>query len=185
MVFFLLLSAAALLAEDFRTYRVKKNDTLYSIARKFGVHHKDIRNSDGKNADGRILAGQILKIPVAVKPEKKFRFPASKARITRSYSPSPRNPFKGILMKSPSNTVLAADNGKVMVIDTLKGYEKYIIVTHSSGFASVYGNMEKIFVKEGQTVDRMQKIGKYNPDKGLYFQLNYNQEPLNPVSLLN
>ncbi|MEN9020109.1 MAG: LysM peptidoglycan-binding domain-containing protein [Verrucomicrobiales bacterium] len=45
-----------------KTYRVKKGDTLYSIARKYnGVSHQDIMRANGIGTT--IRPGQTLKIP--------------------------------------------------------------------------------------------------------------------------
>lgn len=166
---------------DYKLYTVKKNDTLYSIARKFKVTVNEIHRQDSRNTKA-LFVGEKIKINIAVK-NKKFIFPTQKKpEVIRKFSSSPVYPYKGILLKNVKSTVVvASDHGTVLAIDFLKGYENYIIVNHLNGFATVYGNLEKIFVKKGQTVDKREKLGNYYHEKGLYFQVNLNQEPVNPL----
>jgi len=46
------------------TYRVQKGDTLYDIARKFGVSISELRNANGLRSS-RIYPGDVLRIPTA------------------------------------------------------------------------------------------------------------------------
>jgi len=172
-------------SRDYRTYRVKKNDTLYGIARKFKVNPDKIsRTRDNKKA---LMVGELLKIPreeLIVKGV--FKYPTiSRPNIIKNYSSAPSNPFKGVIVKNRNSmNVFPSAKGQVVAVDFLKGYEKYIIMKHENGYTTVYANMEKIFVKEGQTVDRKEKLGKYKQDKGLYFQLNKNEESVNPLEYI-
>ena len=67
---------------------------------------------------------------------------------------------KGIDIARPSNrNILAADNGKVESAGWDGGYGNKIVINHNNGMKTVYGHLEKIEVKVGQTVSKGQKIG--------------------------
>jgi len=50
---------------DCQYYVVKSDDTLASIAQKYGVSVSDIRNANDLTASSKLYTGQILKIPVS------------------------------------------------------------------------------------------------------------------------
>jgi len=178
------ISASYVASADYKLYKVKNNDTLYSIARKFKVTLNDIVSVNRKNVEKNLQSGEKLKIPVGT-PAPSFNYPTiTKSKIVRNFSPSPLNPYKGILLQNKNSTAFASGKGTVLSVNYLDGYEKYIIIRHQDGYSTVYANMEKIYVKEGQAVDKKEKLGKYNPGKGLYFQINKNQEPVNPIGYI-
>ena len=63
--------------------------------------------------------------------------------------------------------------GRVVAIDYMDGYYNYVIIEHPNGYFTVYGNLEEVFVAEGQTVK-----------KGETFQVNQGKKTLDPISLI-
>ena len=49
-------------------YTIQRGDTLYGIARKFGVSVKDITDTNGLSSVNRLMIGQALVIPTEIKP---------------------------------------------------------------------------------------------------------------------
>lgn len=49
----------------YRSYKVRKGDSLAKIARKFGVTQADIRSASGLSAKAKLRSGQVLKVPPA------------------------------------------------------------------------------------------------------------------------
>ncbi len=168
-----------------RYYRVKKGDTVYSIARKTG------------NSAGNIVAWNRLKMPYVIRPGQKLKvsgagsgsstskrtstkakarsrstdrkrnrspqkvgkwiWPAS-GKILRGYSPQGAN--KGIDISGRSGqAVRAAASGTVVYQGSgLRGYGQLIIIKHNPDYLSAYAHCSRILVKEGTRVKRGQKI---------------------------
>ncbi|PJZ69770.1 hypothetical protein CH373_10965 [Leptospira perolatii] len=94
-------------------------------------------------------------------------------------------PNKGVLFKAGrSRKVRSISDGKVAVIDQMDGYRKFIIVEHKNGFSTVYANLKKISVKEGQIVSSKESVGELEEGKGLYFQLNRGGKALDPFQFI-
>lgn len=88
--------------------------------------------------------------------------------VTSLYSNSRLNPVLGVVRPhwgidyggAPDNTITAAAAGSVrLVVNGTTGYGKYIIITHSNGWETLYAHLSSISVKDGQKVSQGQKIG--------------------------
>lgn len=200
-----LLSFTGLIAKilHFKSYQVQSKDTLFSISQKFKITTKDIyRWNEKKIKDPRLFVGESLRIPVFKTSESIqtknlvqnsqqtstiFLYPLeTKSKIEIDFSNISYAPHKGVLFHSPSQTenVLSIDSGKVVAIDYMDGYGNYIIMQHYGGFYSIYGNLSKVLVIEGQTVSRGNRIGNISKEKGLYFQISNKDKPLNPMEVI-
>jgi lipoprotein NlpD len=85
--------------------------------------------------------------------------------------------------------VLAAGSGKVMYAGSgIRGYGNLVIVKHTSNLLSAYAHNKIIFVKEGQTVNRGQKIAEMgNSDTDavkLHFEIRQQGKPVDPSKFL-
>jgi murein DD-endopeptidase MepM/ murein hydrolase activator NlpD len=121
-----------------------------------------------------------------VKQTTQFTRPYTQKVITSvNYSPNPENPHKGVVF-SPieMGSVLSSMEGKVVAIDYMDGYHNYVILEHSNGFYTVYGNLDEVYVGEGQTVKKGEVLGNLVKEKGLYFQVNQGKKTLDPISLI-
>ncbi|MCE9501813.1 MAG: LysM peptidoglycan-binding domain-containing M23 family metallopeptidase [Leptospira sp.] len=173
--------------QTYKFYKVKEKDTVYSIAQKFSVSPKELFNKEGKSLETLIHPGDSIKIPENKNPGIGFTFPlAHRIKIDRGFSPVAFAPMKGIIYhKSSSKDVFSSAEGKVVAIDFMEGYENYVILLHKNGYSSVYGNLKEVHVTEGQKVKRQENLGKLFPDKGLYFQINLNLKPIDPLNVLH
>jgi murein DD-endopeptidase MepM/ murein hydrolase activator NlpD len=92
-----------------------------------------------------------------------FRWPTGKASISRGFKASHRR-HDGIDIAGKKNTaILAAASGRVLYAgQEFNGYGNLVIIEHRGDtWASFYGHLNRIYVKEGQRVFRGQKIGGY------------------------
>jgi len=85
--------------------------------------------------------------------------------------------------------VMAAAPGRVVYQGSgLRGYGRLIIVKHNDEFLSAYAHNDKIFVKEGDTVKRGQRIasmGATGTDRvKLHFEIRRNGVPIDPLKYL-
>mgnify|MGYP001240799450 CR=1 FL=1 len=97
---------------------------------------------------------------------------------------------KGIkLQGNVGDNVIAAEKGKIVYSGSgLIGYGKLVIVKHNNNFLSAYGHNSRIFVNQGETVKRGQKIaevGRSNDGRPLlHFEIRKNGNPINPINIL-
>jgi murein DD-endopeptidase MepM/ murein hydrolase activator NlpD len=55
--------------------------------------------------------------------------------------------------------VLSSRSGRVIAAKRNRGMGKYVIIRHWSGYTTVYGHLDKIYVKKNQRVSRGRVIG--------------------------
>ncbi len=86
-------------------------------------------------------------------------------------------------------SIRASAPGKVVYSGSgLRGYGKLIIIKHNKTYLSAYAHNDKVFVKEGQTVKRGDKIaemGKTDADQvKLHFEVRRLGKPVDPAKYL-
>ncbi len=97
---------------------------------------------------------------------------------------------KGVdIAAKPGDPVLAAATGKVVYSGSgLRGYGKLVIIKHNPSFLSAYAHNSLILVKEGQGVNKGQKIaeaGASDSDQPmLHFEIRRQGKPVDPLKFL-
>ena len=167
-------------------HKVKRGDTIYSIAKKYDIDAQAIVNWPFNTySDDEVFAlavGQLLVVPDGVKPDEELWDPSTK--IVRRETPDAGavsalgqfiwpasggitqyfrwyHPAIDIANKAAPN-ILAADSGTVLVAgmpDTW-GYGIRVIIDHGNGFQTLYAHLQQLYVSPGQTVNRGDAIGK-------------------------
>lgn len=183
---------------DFIQYRAKRGDTLYGISRKFNVSIDDIRRVNRIEQDGTLYTGQRLRIPGKERSESnsasttvrthhrpRFRWPLTSILTIRRDSLDGVRPIGIIITGKPGARVQCSAQGTVKKIGRMRGYGQYIIVRHETSYLTVYANLARIFVQEGQRVPQGRTIGEIDySDHSLHFQINKGGKAKNPLSLL-
>ncbi len=87
------------------------------------------------------------------------------------------------------DAVLAAASGRVVYVGSgLRGYGNLVIVKHNDTYLSAYAHNSEILVKEGQAVQRGQKIaalGSSDADRPkLHFEIRRQGKPVDPLKYL-
>ncbi len=171
------------------TYSVKRGDTLFSIAWRFGLEQNSIARYNNISNPNKIYIGQKLRLqPSANSGSRSSQIneagkpgaTASLGTSTQTDSVSRRGrwvwPMRGKVVRSfnprrigangvriagkPNQTVNAADAGTVVYKGNgLNGYGNVVIIKHRDGLLSAYGFLSKTYVKEGQQIKKRQKIG--------------------------
>ncbi|MBZ0156841.1 MAG: peptidoglycan DD-metalloendopeptidase family protein [Alphaproteobacteria bacterium] len=96
----------------------------------------------------------------------------------------------GIHIKtSNSAPVKAVHEGKVVFADDFKGYGQLVIVNHGGGYHTLYGNLARIFLRNGAIIKENQTLGEAGESStlgtsGLYFEVRYKGKPLDPQQWL-
>lgn len=99
-------------------------------------------------------------------------------------------PNKGIdISGMRGQPILAANSGQIVYQGGgLRGYGQLIIMKHDADFLSAYAHCDKIHVKEGDVIQKGQKIadmGSSGADKVmLHFEIRYRGAPVDPQDYL-
>lgn len=170
-------------------YKVKKGDSLYAVAKKYKISIRELYDfNPKKRKNPSLYTGETLRIPSSspqptAKLKSYFRFPLERRIPVRmKFSSLTYAPHKGLtFQESPKpEKVVASRGGRVVAIDYMDGYGNYIILQHYGGYFSVYGNIGKISVNEGQKLGAGTELGFTKPRTGLYFQINLKNRALDP-----
>lgn len=183
-------------------YEIQKGDSLFRISLRYGTTVEEIKRINSLK-DDMIKAGQIIRIPdrkdsnnIAVSSGSKskentenenkpvFRWPVNNVN---GYKRDGYEGVKsiGIIIKSPSGVqVVAAAAGVVEKIGYMRGFGNYVIIRHSSGFSTVYSNICRISIREGERIRVGQRIGQVSGHRGVYFQIDRGGKPEDPLAYL-
>lgn len=166
-------------------YKVKRGETIYSIAKAHQVDAQNIIdypfNTFSNDETFTLSAGQELIIPDGIKPkeiildtkqyaartvaaipgvvgEGNFMWPTSGV-ISQRYSWYHR----AVDIANHSNPAVVAAQGGTVVSAGWNGggYGNYVVINHGNGYSTLYGHMlnNSIVVKAGQAVKQGQKLG--------------------------
>ncbi|MDR1936429.1 MAG: peptidoglycan DD-metalloendopeptidase family protein [Candidatus Accumulibacter sp.] len=113
-------------------------------------------------------------------------WPAS-GKIVATFS---ENGNKGVdIAGKAGDPVIAAGDGKVVYSGTgLRGYGKLVIIKHDATYLTAYAHNQNILVKEGQSVNKGQRIAEMgNTDADqvkLHFEVRRRGTPVDPLKYL-
>lgn len=186
-------------------YTVRKDgETIDSVAAKYEISAEKCARVNSMQKDSKLLAGLTLFVPDAqldwvTRQEINgdlFHKPIHHRYWLSSYYGWRSSPFSGkrsyhsgVDMACPLGTpVYAALAGKVTSVGFNSVYGNYVIVTHHSGYKTLYGHMTVSLVTKGKYVDTGTKIGTVgstgmSTGPHLHFTVYKNGKTVNPAAL--
>lgn len=96
----------------------------------------------------------------------------------------------GIEITAKGNAqVVAVAEGKVVHLSRLRGYGSLLLVAHGGDYFTLYARLSEISVSTGETVQRLQNIGRVEKDgsentPALYFEIRKGRQCLDPLEWL-
>lgn len=186
-------------------YRVKKGDTLYSIAWAFDMDYRALARANGLASPYyQLEPGQYLSMnikaykPVIVQKEYSQPMPTTisqwiwpiRGRIAEGYSPA-RAGNRGIDIAGREGDPIRASAAGVVVYsgDGIRGYGNLIIIKHNDNYLSAYAYNRDNKVTLGTQVNKGQIIalmGRNNAGKpSLHFEIRKDGKPVNPLNYLS
>jgi lipoprotein NlpD len=178
-------------------HKVVKGQTLWRMARAYGVGVEDIIHANNIPNAAAIEVGQLIFIP-GVKgakdiPERtpdenkeEFAWPL-KGKIIR-YFGSAQSISRGLdIEANEGDTVKASREGKVVMLGYLTGYGQTIMVDHGDGFISVYAQNRKFLVQLGDHVYKAEAIaetGRRGRKSFCHFEIRKGGDAVNPLYYL-
>ena len=190
-------------------HKVVAGETVYSIAKKYGVSAQNIVNyiwNDFSDQDTFALtAGQTLYVPDGViRP-----VPSSPSQFIAQIQAGVRGnsnfiwPTSGTITQNPvwyhmaldianpsSPPVLAADSGTVTYAGCLNwGYGCHVIIDHGNGYQSLYAHLSSYSPNVGDSVSQGSQIGVMgstgrSTGTHLHFEIRSGGQILNPLNFL-
>ncbi len=189
------------------THVVRAGETLYSIARHYGVDYRELAHNNGIGSNYRIHTGQRLRLssgghknstgaPAAERPAQTPATPPEMplpvlnwlSPVERGVSTVSARPTGGLGMTiegSVGETIRAAADGKVVYTGSgLVGFGQLIVIRHSEPFITAYGYTQRILVAEGDQVQAGQQIATMGAGPAqkpaLYFEIRIRGRPVDP-----
>ncbi len=120
-----------------------------------------------------------------------FGWPVRSGSVSSYYGPRSRNFHEGIDIGAPRGApVLAAKAGRVVYSGrAIRGYGNLVIISHNSGYSTLYAHNSRNLVRKGSYVRRGEKIaliGSTGRSTGphVHFEVRKNERPADPLGYL-
>jgi murein DD-endopeptidase MepM/ murein hydrolase activator NlpD len=186
-------------------YQIKSGDSLTRISASFNVPLEVILDINDIKSDNLkvgetifIPGGRMNDIDLRLSLGETFMFPLPGSRIITSRFGMRRDPFTGVMQfhngvdfKANTGTpIMASLDGVVSVVAQNWLYGKYIIMSHSNGYKTLYAHLNSFNVKQGDRVTRGRKIGEVgntgqSTGPHLHFGIyDRNGRHINPLELI-
>ena len=195
-------------------HRVERGESLYRIAKAYGVTPEELARVNGVEDTSRIEVGQVIVIPRArralpvgvITPESArgdrpappelprgpspFVWPVEAGVVTSPFGPRGETHHDGIDIGAREGApVRAARAGRVLYSDHLRGYGNLIIVAHDDGYATVYAHNRENRARPGAEVrqgDVIALVGQSGKTSGpnLHFEVRKDNIARNPLFYL-
>jgi LysM repeat protein len=183
-------------------YRVVKGDTLFSIAREYGITVQVLRDLNKFPADYVLKAGERIKIPASgktgtatVQSGQKDMRPTSSITVDPSlrWPVTPKaiaymtGKLYGVVVQGErSEPVRSLTQGTVISAGPYRGFGRVAIVQVTGGYLYVYGGCENLSVKEGDRIGPGTELGRLGIDAvsekpQLFFMVYRSNTPIDPV----
>jgi murein DD-endopeptidase MepM/ murein hydrolase activator NlpD len=179
-------------AAGFAEYRVVKNDTLYSIARRQGISLQELLSMNGFSQNHTLREGELIKVPRGTGTAQTAAVPSSgtaaptrtsqsaaglRSTAAKAVDASLRWPIRPkesaymtgklygvVLTGERSESVKSLTQGLVVSAGPYRGFGRVAIVQATGGYLYVYGGCESLSVKEGDRVGPGVELGKLGID---------------------
>ncbi|MDR2397919.1 MAG: M23 family metallopeptidase [Spirochaetaceae bacterium] len=183
-------------------YTVKKGDALTKIASAMGVPLEVILDANDIQSE-TLTPGKVLFIPGAKMRSEdlkvilgdSFIYPI-RGRLTSPFGWR-NDPISGVrryhaaldLAAATGTPIKAAMDGRISTVGVNSVFGKYIIMSHTNGYQTMYAHMSAFSVTQGAMVTQGTKIGEvgstgYSTGPHLHFAIFKNGRAVNPLDFL-
>jgi murein DD-endopeptidase MepM/ murein hydrolase activator NlpD len=189
--------------EKITLYKVRRGDTMTKISRQFNVPIDAIASLNHVKNEDTIRVGMALKIPAnadssrggaallrgeTVRQEHEgpeFKWPLPHVVDYKRDGYNGVKPIGIIITGEPGAPVLSSAAGIIKKIGRMRGFGRYVVISHPGRFATVYSHLSRIAVSEGDIVSAQNIIGAIDrTHTRLHFQIDFEGKPRNPLKYL-
>ena len=158
-------------------YRVRSGETLWGIARAFGIDVRGLAAANRLPDASQLKVGQQLFIPLPGESSR-FLWPLRGSLGTSRGS-------KGVAIAAPPGSLVrAARTGQVAVATRqLSGWGKTVVLDHHDGYLTIYAGLEQLLVSPGAGIRQGVPVGTIGP-RALHFEIRYGTMTKNALALL-
>lgn len=134
------------------------------------------------------MQSEVEQVDIA-KAKGKLPWPVD-GKLRGRFNPSAKPPVRGVTVALTGGTpVQAVHRGKVVHNDVLRGIGRVVILMHGEEYYSLYAFLSESSLRIGQDVERGDVVGTSGfvtslNGPGLYFELRYHQQAVNPEQWL-
>lgn len=193
-------------------HELKQGETLYGLARRYGIHVDELVEVNGIADPTDLRPGRLIFIPDAdpmapapdpkqtrvssaqpsqpkpvAKKSRRLLWPVAKGVLYSGFGIRRGVRHDGIDLGAPEGTpVLAADSGEVIYVGYDKAFGNLVILRHSHKLITVYAHNRDVTVNIGQKITRGQTIahlGKSGRSEGPHLHFEI-REGTRPVDPL-
>lgn len=97
--------------------------------------------------------------------------------------------WKGVFYNTVPAPVSSIASGTVTFAGELEGYGKVVVLDHGDGYVSIYSGLSETDIAQNYAVNAGSKIGTSGTlpsgETGLYLEVRYNGQVMNPLSWIN
>jgi len=193
------------------THIVRRGETLFSIAWRYGKDPADVARWNQLGDGSLIHPGDAIRLAppsgsaarsgssssrpppkmlpkVPTQPPPPWSWPAN-GRVSVEFGGKPGTGTGILIDGTVGQPITAAASGRVVYAGSgLIGYGKLIILKHNDTYLSAYGYNASLLVKEGETINKGQRIATMGegPERKarLHFEIRRNGKPVNPRQYL-
>ena len=94
--------------------------------------------------------------------------------------------WRGVFFTTAPAPVQSIAAGSVAYAGPLEGYGNMVVIDHGDGYVSVYSGLSGVSVAGGSSVSAGSNIGRSgglpSGEQGLYLEIRYRSQPMNPLS---
>ena len=182
---------------------VRSGETLSVIAARYGRDYRDLARWNGLGDGSLIFPGQVIRLTPppggtvsrpAASPKPAASVPAdpppdwlwpTNGRIVAEFDAGGSSNSGLLIAGKAGQPVRAAAAGRVVYSGGgLIGYGQLIIVKHNNTYLSAYGHNASLLVKEGESIEKGQRIATMGEGPGqvprLHFEIRRNGKPVDP-----
>jgi murein DD-endopeptidase MepM/ murein hydrolase activator NlpD len=158
-------------------HQVRRGETLWRIARSYGLDVRALAAANRLPSMGHLEAGQQLFIPLPSE-SKRFLWPVRGSLRTLSAS-------HGVEITAPAGSLARASRSGRVAIATrrLSGLGKTVVLDHFDGYLTIYSGLDQILVGPGADLRQGIPVGRLG-SRALYFEIRYGATPKNTLALL-
>ena len=195
------------------THKIVKNDTVAKIAKRYQAEASKIIDFNRLTDESDIQVGEIIIVPDGQPYYSEVAVVTPLASVKKIFKPVDIPIVAGAKMLWPTTThrisqyfnwrhvgldidgefgdlIWAAESGTVITALTLKtGYGYHVIIDHGDGKQTLYGHFQKLYVTQGQRVEKGDILGEMgstgrSTGSHLHFEVRINGKKYNPLSYI-